>query len=60
MRLLLVLAVGLVAPAVGKGLSGASVPDASALTEPGDQAARAKLLAPRPKGASNCGLEAKA
>ena len=46
MRLLLVLAVGLVAPAVGKSLSGASVPDASALTEPVDQAARAKLLAP--------------
>ena len=34
MRLLLALAVGLVAPAVGKSLSGASVPDASALTEP--------------------------
>ena len=57
MRLLTALAVGLVAPAVGKSLSGASVPDASALTEPVDQAARAKLLAPRPKGASNCGLE---
>ena len=55
MRLLLVLAVGLVAPAVGKGLSVASVPDASALTE---RAPSGGGDVKAPAGASNCGLEA--